>query len=168
MSMFTLTERSPQHRAYQIIGWAIGIGILIYLPYHSGQVARIDQYSEVAAIAVAILGLNLVTGFAGAISLGHSVFVGIGAYTTVILVADHDWSYFATMPVAFAICFVVGVLVGIPALRIGGFYLAMVTLGLATVFPAIVLKYETLTGGTTGKLAPRQAPAAGLDAVGRP
>ena len=153
MSLFTLTERSPQHRAYQIIGWVVGIGILIYLPYHSGQVSRIDQYSQVAAIAVAILGLNLVTGFAGAISLGHSVFVGVGAYTTMILVVDHDWNYFATMPVAFAICFVVGVLVGLPALRTGGFYLAMITLGLATIFPALVLKYGTLTGGTTGKFA---------------
>src|SRR4051794_34371492 len=154
MPIFTLTERSPQHRAYQLIGWAIGIGILIYLPYHSGQVVRIEQYSQVAAIAVAILGLNLVVGYAGSISLGHSVFVGVGAYTTVILVADHDWSYFATMPVAFLICFAVGVLVGLPALRVGGFYLAMITLGLATIFPAVVLKYGTLTGGTTGKMAP--------------
>jgi branched-chain amino acid transport system permease protein len=153
MPMFTLTERNPQHRAYQIIGWAIGIGIIIYLPYQSDQIAQIERYSEVAAIAVAILGLNLVTGYSGAISLGHSVFVGIGAYTTVILVVDHDWSYLASMPVAFVICFVVGVLVGLPALRIGGFYLAMVTLGLATVFPAIVLKYQSLTGGTTGKFA---------------
>src|SRR5215207_5445623 len=149
MSMFTLTQRSLQHRAYQIVGWAIGIGIILYLPYQADQVVRIDQYSEVAAIAVAILGLSLVTGYGGAISLGHSAFVGIGAYTTVILVADHDWSFFSTMPVAFVICFVVGVVLGIPALRVRGFYLAMITLGLATVFPAIVLKYESLTGGTT-------------------
>ena len=123
------------------------------MPYQSDQIARIEQYSEVAAIAVAILGLNLVTGYSGAISLGHSVFVGIGAYTTMILVVDHDWSYFATLPMAFVICFVVGVVVGLPALRIGGFYLAMITLGLATIFPALVLKYENLTGGTTGKFA---------------
>src|SRR5829696_6558366 len=153
MSMFTLTQRSLQHRAYQIVGWAIGIGIILYLPYQADQVVRIDQYSEVAAIAVAILGLSLVTGYGGAISLGHSAFVGIGAYTTVILVADHDWSYFATLPVAFAICFAVGILLGIPALRIRGIYLAIVTLALATVFPAIVIKYGTLTGGTTGKMA---------------
>ena len=110
MAMFTLPDRSVAHRAYQLIGWAIGIGIIIYLPYHSGQAPRIDMYSQVVAIAVAILGLNLVTGYSGAIALGHSVFVGIGAYTTVILVADHDWSYFATLPVSFAICFGVGVL----------------------------------------------------------
>jgi branched-chain amino acid transport system permease protein len=152
MSLFTLTQRSPQHRAFQVLGWAIGIGILVYLPYQASAVVRIDQYSQVAVFAVAILGLNLVTGYAGAISLGHSVFVGIGAYTTAILVADHDWSYFATMPVAFAFCFGVGVLVGLPALRIGGFYLAMITLGLATIFPAVIIKYDTLTGGTTGKM----------------
>jgi branched-chain amino acid transport system permease protein len=151
MSMFTLTERGLPHRAYQFIGWAIGIGIVIYLPLHASQVVRIEQYSQVAAIAVAILGLNLVIGYSGAISLGHSAFVGIGAYTTVIMVVDHDWSYFATLPLAFAICFAVGVVLGIPALRIRGVYLAIVTLALATVFPAIILKYGSLTGGTTGK-----------------
>ena len=83
---------------------------------------------------------------------------GVGAYTTIILVVDHDWSYFAAMPVAFAICFVVGVLVGLPALRTGGFYLAMITLGLATIFPALVLKDESLTGGTTGKFDEKLMP----------
>ncbi len=153
MSMFTITQRSPQHRAYQIIGWTIGIAIVIYLPYQTDQVASIERYSQVAAIAVAILGLNLITGYSGAISLGHSAFVGIGAYTTMILVVDHDWNYFATMPVAFLVCFIAGVLLGVPALRLGGFYLAMVTLGLATVFPTIVIKYGSLTGGTSGKVA---------------
>jgi len=151
MSMFTLTERSLPHRAYQLVGWAIGIGVIIYLPYQAGQVVRIDQYCEVAATAVAVLGLNLLIGYSGAISLGHSAFVGIGAYTTVILVADHDWGFLTTLPVAFAICFGVGILLGLPALRIQGVYLAIVTLALATVFPAIVLKYGSLTGGTTGK-----------------
>jgi branched-chain amino acid transport system permease protein len=153
MSMFTLLERTLPHRLYQVIGWAIGIGIIVYLPYYSGQAPRINLYSQVAAIAVAILGLNLVIGYAGAVALGHSVFVGIGAYTTVILVADHDWSYFATLPVSFVICFGVGVLFGIPALRIRGFYLAIVTLGLATVFPDVVIKYARLTGGANGKKA---------------
>ncbi len=153
MSIFTLTQRSLPYRVYRLIGWAIGIGIIIYLPYEADQVVRIDQYCQVAAIAVAVLGLNMLIGYSGAISLGHSAFVGIGAYTTVILVADHDWSYFATLPISFAICFVVGILLGLPALRIRGIYLAIVTLALATVFPAIVLKYGTLTGGTTGKMA---------------
>src|SRR4051795_7246120 len=135
MALFTITQRSPMHRAYQVVGWAVAVVLVVALPYHAGTIVRIDQYSEVAAFAVAILGLNLVVGYAGAISLGHSVFVGVGAYTTVILVADHDWSYFATMPVACVICFAGGVLVGLPALRVVGFYLAMIPLGLATIFP---------------------------------
>jgi branched-chain amino acid transport system permease protein len=154
MSTFTLTERSLPHRVAQVLGWAIGIGIIVYLPYHSGFAPEIDRYSQVAAIAVAILGLNLVIGYGGAVALGHSVFVGIGAYTTVILVADHDWNYFATLPMAFAICFVVGVLLGVPALRIRGFAIAILTFGLAIVFPAIIIRAGSLTGGANVKEAP--------------
>ncbi len=152
MAFVTVTQRSPQHRAYQIVGWAIAAVVVIGLPYFVGRPARIDQFSQVAAYAVAILGLNLVIGFSGQISLGHSAFVGVGAYTTVILVADHNWNYFATIPLAFVLSFVVGVVVGIPALRIRGLYLAVVTLALATVFPTLVLKYESFTGGPNGKL----------------
>jgi branched-chain amino acid transport system permease protein len=100
---------------------------------------------------VAILGLNLVIGSSGQLSLGHSAFVGLGAYTTIILVADHHWSYFATIPVSAGMCFLLGVIVGLPALRIRGLYLAIVTLALAFVFPTLVLKYGTLTGGPNGK-----------------
>jgi len=92
-----------------------------------------------------------VIGYSGQISLGHSAFVGIGAYTTIILVADHDWSYGATMPVAFVLTFIIGVLVGLPALRIRGLYLAVVTIAVATVFPTLVIKYESFTGGPNGK-----------------
>jgi branched-chain amino acid transport system permease protein len=153
MSAFTLTEGSLPHRAGQFLGWAVGIGIIVYLPYHSGFAPQIDRYSQVGAIAVAILGLNLVIGYGGAVALGHSVFVGIGAYTTVILVADHDWNYFAALPLSFAICFVVGVLLGVPALRIRGFYIAILTFGLAIVFPAIIIRAASLTGGANVKEA---------------
>src|SRR5262249_21712761 len=102
---------------------------------------------------VAIMALNLVIGFSGQISLGHSAFVGIGAYTTIILVADHNWSYFTTIPLAFVITFACGFLIGLPALRIRGLYLAVVTLPAATVFPTLVLKYEDFTGGPNGKQA---------------
>ncbi len=90
-------------------------------------------------------------GYSGQLSLGQSAFVGLGAYTTIILVADHNWSYFATIPVSAGLCFVVGLIVGLPALRIRGLYLAIVTLAVAYVFPTLVLKYESLTGGPNGK-----------------
>ena len=146
-----LVERSAGHRTYRIVGWTLCAAFLLYLPWFAHHPARIDQYSQVVCFAVAILGLNLVLGFSGQIALGHSAFVGLGAYTTVILVADHNWSYFTTIPVGFVLCFLLGVLVGLPALRIRGLYLAVVTLALATVFPTLVLKYESLTGGANGK-----------------
>jgi branched-chain amino acid transport system permease protein len=151
MALVKLTERSPAHRAYQIVAWGLAIAFLLYAPWFAGKPARVDQFTLVAAFAVAILGLNLVIGFSGQISLGHSAFVGIGAYATVILVADHDWSYFTTIPVAFVLCFVVGMVIGLPALRIRGLYLAIVTLAVATVFPTLVLKFESLTGGANAK-----------------
>ena len=146
-----LIERSPAHRAYRIAGWVLAAAAVIYVPWFAHRPARVDQFSQVVCYAVAILGLNVVLGFSGQISLGHSAFVGVGAYTTVILVADHHWSYFATIPVGFVLCFVLGVLVGLPALRIRGLYLAVVTLAVATVFPTLVLKYESFTGGPNGK-----------------
>jgi len=118
MAFVTLTERTPAHRVYRYGGWLIAAAIIIYIPWFAHDPARISQYSQVVCYAVAILALNLVIGYSGQISLGHSAFVGIGAYTTIILVADHDWSYFATIPVAFALAFVVGVVVWLPTVPV--------------------------------------------------
>ena len=156
----TLRQGSTGHRIYVACGWLLVVAAVVYVPFaHAVGFApgsidkpfRINQLNDVIAFAVAILGLNLVIGFSGQLSLGQSAFVGLGAYTTVILVADHQWSYFATVPVAAAICLVVGLLIGIPASRIRGQYLAIATLALAYVFPALLLKYESLTGGPNGK-----------------
>ena len=111
---------------------------------------RVAQFADVIAIAIAVLGLGLLTGFNGQISVGHGAFFGVGAYTTAILTADHGWSHLATIPVAMGLCFLVGVLTGIPALRISGVYLALVTLALATLFPLVIQKYSETTGGSTG------------------
>jgi branched-chain amino acid transport system permease protein len=116
-----------------------------------GNAAKINQFSQALAYAVAILGLNLLIGYSGQLSIGHSAFVGLGAYATIILVADHQWSFFATFVVAVPLCFIVGILFGLPALRIRGLYLAIVTLALAFAFPTLVLKFESLTGGPNGK-----------------
>jgi branched-chain amino acid transport system permease protein len=160
MSLVTLKQGSPAHRAYVVGAWALTAFVLIYVvfaydvgfaPGSIDAAFRIGQINDVIAYAVAILGLNLVIGYSGQLSLGHSAFVGLGAYTTLILVADHGWSYFATLPVSAGVCFIVGIVVGLPALRIRGLYLAVVTLSVAYVFPTLVLKYESLTGGPNGK-----------------
>ena len=160
MALITVRQGSPGHRAYVIGAWVIvALGLAYVVFAHSLPITlfsldkgfRISQINDVVAYAVAILGLNLVIGYSGQLSLGQSAFVGLGAYTTIILVADHHWSYFATIPVSAGICFVVGLIVGLPALRIRGLYLAIVTLAVAYVFPTLVLKFESLTGGPNGK-----------------
>ena len=156
----TLREGSLAYRLYVVVPWLLVVGAIVYVPFAADvgfapgsidQPFRIGQLNQVIAFAVAILGLNLVVGFSGQLSLGQSAFVGLGAYTTVILVADHGWSLLATLPVAAAVCLAVGLVIGVPASRIQGAYLAVATLAMAYVFPQLVVKYETLTGGVNGK-----------------
>ena len=148
-----LRAGSFAHRVYQTAGCLLLLAAVAAIPSVFSQ-SKVVLFSQAAAFAVAILGLNIVTGYSGQISLVHSAFMGVGAYTTAILVADHSWSYFTTIPLAAAICFVVGALVGIPALRLKGLYLALATLGLAVIFPNLVNKLGSLTGGSNGKNIP--------------
>jgi branched-chain amino acid transport system permease protein len=109
---------------------------------------------EAASWSVAVLGVNLAVGYGGMIALGHAAFVGVGAYTTVILSADHGWPLLATVPAAGALCFAVGYLVAVPALRFRGFYLAFLTLAVGTSFGPIVKRLRWLTNGSDGKSSP--------------
>jgi branched-chain amino acid transport system permease protein len=111
---------------------------------------RLYQLAIVGTLAVAMLGLNILTGFNGQISLGHGAFVGIGAYTGAILVRDHSLSYPLVLVAAFLVCFVVGCLIGIPALRLPGSSLALITLAFALALPQLIKKYGGLTGGVGG------------------
>ena len=117
---------------------------------------RVLQFGQVLALGLAILGLNVVSGYSGQLSLGHSAFFGLGAYTSTILVTDHAWSILATLPVAAVLGFAVGVVAGLPALRLHGHYLSLVTLGFAVAFPLLVAHMDGLTGGVNGKLLQTQ------------
>ena len=92
---------------------------------------RIYQASKIAMWAVVALGLNLLTGYNGQISLGHGAFVAAGGYTSAILIVDYGWPFWATIPVAGIFAGVIGFGVGVPALRLTGAYLAVATLALA-------------------------------------
>jgi branched-chain amino acid transport system permease protein len=110
------------------------------------------QLSLMIVYAIAVLGLNLLTGFNGQISLGHGAFFAIGAYTAAVLIDQADWPFWATLPVAAFACFVAGYLFGLPALRLEGHYLALATFALAVAVPQI-LKYrhiEPITKGVMG------------------
>jgi branched-chain amino acid transport system permease protein len=153
-----IERRSPTHRVIQLVGVLALIGFYFYV------VSVVESFSAIrwavaVTLSVAILGLNIVTGYSGQISIGHSAFFGIGAYTTMILIADHGWPFVATLPIAGALGFLVGAVIGIPALRIRGLYLSLITLGLALAFPAIVksdnffgVDFASITGGSNGKV----------------
>src|SRR5205814_4802872 len=122
------------------------------------------QLTQVMVYALAILGLNILTGFNGQFSLGHSAFYGIGAYTAAILMHDYDVGYVWTLPAAGAVCFAVGFLFGLPALRLQGLYLALATFALAIALPQI-LKFgplEEFTGGVQGLFIDKPDPPFGL------
>ena len=101
-------------------------------------------------IAIGALGLNLLTGYNGQISVGHGALYGMGAYAAGIMVADGRWPLVLSVAGAGAVCFVAGSLIGLPALRIKGLYLALVTLAVATIFPELIKAFESVTGGTSG------------------
>jgi branched-chain amino acid transport system permease protein len=151
-----IQRHSPAHRALQALGVLALLAFFLYVVGVAPNFSAL-RWAIALTIVVAIQGLNIVTGYTGQISVGHSAFFGIGAYTTMILVADHGWPFLATLPVAGAIGFAVGLVLGVPALRIRGLYLALVTLGLALAFPAIMksenffgIDFAALTGGSNG------------------
>ena len=112
------------------------------------------QGAQVLILAIALLGLNLLTGFNGQISLGHGAFFAIGGYGVAILSAKLGLPYWAAIPIASLVCFVAGFLFGFPALRFGGLYLALATFALAVATPQILSYkgFDAWTGGSQGVL----------------
>jgi branched-chain amino acid transport system permease protein len=113
---------------------------------------RTFQFTLVLIYSIALLGLNILTGYNGQISLGHGAFYAIGAYCAAILMDKYGVPYWATIPVAGAVCLLAGFLFGLPALRLEGLYLALATFALGVSLPQL-LKYRHLeewTGGVQG------------------
>ena len=133
----------------------IGLGLLLVfacaLPFVVGNY-RVFQLTLALAYAIAILGLNMLTGYNGQISLGHGAFFAIGAYTAAVLMDKAGFPYWSTIPIAGAVCLLAGFLFGLPALRLEGLYLALATFALGVAMPQI-LKHKSLehwTGGAMG------------------
>src|SRR5579864_3966815 len=122
------------------VGIAALLAIACTLPFGLSSY-HLFQATQVLVYAIVLLGLNMLTGFNGQISLGHGAFYAIGAYTTAILLDKTGVPYWATIPLAGAICLVAGFLFGRPALRLEGHYLALATFALALATPQI-LKYK--------------------------
>ena len=112
----------------------------------------IFQLTMLLIYGVAVLALNILTGGSGQFSLGQSAFYAIGAYTSAILMETFNVNYALTLPVAGIVCFAVGFLFGLPALRLSGVYLALATFALATAMPQLLKLgyFEPWTGGVQG------------------
>ncbi len=135
-------------RKWLWIWGAVLLVALLLLPFLVKNY-RVFQFNLVLVYAIAILGLNILTGFNGQISLGHGAFYAFGAYTAAILMDKLGVPYWATLPAAFVFCFVFGFAVGFPALRLAGHYLALATFALAVAVPQL-LKYKQIEGMTGG------------------
>ena len=128
-----------------------GLGVfavLLALAFVSSSY-HLFQLTMLVVYAVAVLGMVVLTGYNGQISLGQGAFFAIGSYVTAILMANYNWPYWATVPVAAAASALMGFLIGFPALRLGGLYLALTTFALAVAVPQ-VLKVDALSGLTGG------------------
>lgn len=158
----TATNAAPRVDREAPAGWAalaaryaptaalvVFLVVAVTLPFSMSNF-RLFQFTQVLIYAIALLGLNMLTGYNGQISLGHGAFYAIGAYTTAIMMDKWDIAYGWTIPVAGIVCLVVGFLFGRPALRLEGLYLALATFALALAVPQILKYFEHWTGGSQG------------------
>src|SRR5688500_17213276 len=143
-------------RTWQLVGLAVLLIVACALPFLVSNY-RTFQFTLVLIYAIALLGLNILTGYNGQVSLGHGAFYAIGAYVAAVLMDKAGVPYWATLPAAGAVCLLAGFLFGLPALRLEGLYLALATFALGVSLPQL-LKYKALehwTGGVQGIVIPK-------------
>jgi branched-chain amino acid transport system permease protein len=147
-----LATAPPRAVAQPFVGaatLALALASACLLPFVMSNF-RLFQFTQVYIYAIALLGLNILTGYNGQISIGHGAFWAIGAYTTAIMIDRWGIGYGWTIPTAGLLCLVVGFLFGLPALRLEGLYLALATFALALSVPQILKYFEHWTGGSQG------------------
>jgi branched-chain amino acid transport system permease protein len=155
-----LTPRQKQ--IVGLVSFAIFVVVVLVLPAFIGAF-RAQQLAYVGVYLIALLGLNILTGYTGQISLGHGAFMAIGGYTTAILMAGNEqfgqegvlavsggmkdvW----TIPIAGLVAGIAGLLFGLPATRLSGLYLALATFAIAVALPSVLKRFEEFTGGGSG------------------
>jgi branched-chain amino acid transport system permease protein len=150
----------------EVIGFIVLVALVAVLPLSVSDFTAYEL-AIVGTYFIALLGLAIVTGYSGQISLGHGAFMAIGGYTTAILSVDgiygHQIRDLWTIPVAGIVAGLAGLLVGVPALRLSGLYLALITFGIAVSFPQLPKKFDHFFGGTTGKVLNLVKAPFGLD-----
>jgi branched-chain amino acid transport system permease protein len=151
IGIVTEAEKQSVKLNYGVMLGLLLIAVACLLPFVLKSFV-IFQLTLVMIYAIAIMGLNLLTGFNGQFSLGHGSFFAIGAYTAAILMDKYEFAYGAAIPAAALVAFLFGVLFGLPALRLENIYLALATFSLAAVTPTMLKlhPFEPWTGGVQG------------------
>ena len=149
------------------------LAVICYMPF-TVDAFRTGQLTTIMTWSIVAIGLNILTGYNGQISLGHGAFVLIGAYTAAIL-TDHEsqvgfvdgasWPFWTAMIMAGLVAAVAGVAVGVPSLRLTGPYLAVATLSLMIALPSVLEKYDSVTGGAQGLHPPQPQVPGFLDGI---
>lgn len=130
-------------------GWIL-LALVVVIPPLVVEPLDLNKLSRLVVLVLAVLGVNLLTGYTGLISLGHGVFVGVGAFTMANLI-DQGMSLFIAGFLATVFTGFIGLLLGLPALRVRGLYLALITFGIALAFPPFARRLGSWTGGVTGR-----------------
>ena len=163
MSLVRVTAGSRAYKALRA-GTALLVAIVVIaIPFNSNPSVN-GNLTLVMSYAVAVMGLGLLVGYAGQISLGQGAFFAIGAYAAAAMLAKTGLSYLLAVPVAAVVTFLIGLAFGIPAVRLRGLYLALVTLALAVAVGPVIKRAEPVTGGVSG-LSVRQPAVPGWLAV---
>ena len=129
---------------------AVTAALLVVLPALVDALA-LRRYASLMVLSLGVLGIVVATGHTGLISLGHGAFVGLGAFAMGWFLDSRGLPFILAVIATFCFCAVVGFALGVPAVRIKGIYLALVTLGIAVVFPSLAKRFPSITGGTTGR-----------------
>lgn len=134
------------------VKWAwclLGVALLVYLPFVANNYV-LSMATTVSITAVAVMGLNILTGVTGLLSLGHAGFLALGAYTYAILTTDYQWHPLPAVAAGGALAAASSLIVGIPSLRLRGLYLALTTLGFAFIVTHLLVEFEDITRGPSG------------------
>jgi branched-chain amino acid transport system permease protein len=137
--------RTPTARAWL----AVLAAALVAFPFVAGDYL-LYLANLVGVFLIAALGLNILTGYTGQISLGHAAFMGVGAYATAVAATRLDAPFWLAVPAGGAAACLAGAVVGVPSLRIKGLYLAIATLAAQVIFEWVFTNWESVTGGIRG------------------
>jgi len=139
--------------------WLVALVVIFFMGFPTVISSfQTSEWTQALILAIAIMGLNILVGYSGQLSLGHGAFLALGAYISAILAHRYKMDYLLSIPIAALLTGIVGFLFGIPALRLSALYLALATFALAVVTPSLIKRPAALTGGVQGILVSQPDP----------